>query len=43
MISHLTVTAHLKNIYNKLGMSSRAEAAAYAVNQGWITIEKTSK
>jgi NarL family two-component system response regulator LiaR len=40
-ISHLTVTAHLKNIYSKLGMSSRAEAAAYAVNQGWITIEQT--
>jgi len=40
MISHLTVQAHLKNIFSKLGMSSRAEAAAYAVNQGWITFEQ---
>jgi DNA-binding NarL/FixJ family response regulator len=40
MISHLTVHAHLKNIYSKLGMSSRAEAAAYAVTQGWITLEQ---
>ena len=40
LISHLTVNAHLKNIYSKLAMSSRAEAAAYAVNQGWITFEQ---
>jgi NarL family two-component system response regulator LiaR len=40
MISPLTVQAHLKNIFSKLGMSSRAEAAAYAVNQGWITFEQ---
>ena len=40
MISHLTVNAHLKNIYSKLGMSSQADAAAYAVNQGWITFEQ---
>ncbi len=39
-ISPQTVQAHLRNIYSKLHMSSRAEAAAYAVCRGWITLEQ---
>jgi len=38
-ISHQTVQAHLKNIYSKLQMNSRTEVAAYAVSQGWFTLE----
>jgi DNA-binding NarL/FixJ family response regulator len=37
-ISPYTVQVHLRNIFHKLGVSSRTEAAAYALNQGWISI-----
>jgi DNA-binding NarL/FixJ family response regulator len=30
-VSHRTVSTHLTNIFNKLGVSSRSAAAAYAV------------
>jgi len=33
-ISRRTVATHVRHIYDKLGVSSRAEAAAWAVRQG---------
>ena len=38
-ISPHTVQAHMRNIYTKLEVGSRAEAVAYALRQGWITLE----
>jgi DNA-binding CsgD family transcriptional regulator len=35
-ISPRTVNFHLDNIYSKLGVSSRTEAAIYALRQGWV-------
>jgi DNA-binding CsgD family transcriptional regulator/N-acetylneuraminic acid mutarotase len=40
-ISTNTVKVHLRNIFAKIGASSRTEAAMYAVNAGWV--EKPSK
>jgi DNA-binding NarL/FixJ family response regulator len=34
-ISPRTVNFHLDNVYSKLGVSSRTEAAIYALRQGW--------
>jgi serine/threonine protein kinase/DNA-binding NarL/FixJ family response regulator len=33
-----TVNFHLDNIYSKLGVNSRTEAAVYALRQGWVQI-----
>jgi DNA-binding NarL/FixJ family response regulator len=38
-ISPHTVQAHMRNIYTKLEVGSRAEAVAYALRQGWITLD----
>jgi DNA-binding NarL/FixJ family response regulator len=38
-ISQYTVQAHMRNIYTKIEVGSRAEAVAYALRQGWITIQ----
>ena len=38
-ISDRTVQAHLSNVFSKLGVESRTEAAMYAVRQGWVTNE----
>jgi serine/threonine protein kinase/DNA-binding CsgD family transcriptional regulator len=35
-VSPRTINFHLDNIYSKLGVSSRTEAAVYALRQGWI-------
>lgn len=35
-ITERTVKAHLTNIYNKLGVDSRAAAVAVAARQGWL-------
>jgi NarL family two-component system response regulator LiaR len=35
-ISPRTVNFHLDNIYSKLGVNSRTEAAIYALRYGWV-------
>jgi DNA-binding CsgD family transcriptional regulator len=35
-VSARTVNFHLDNIYSKLGVSTRTEAAVYALRQGWV-------
>jgi NarL family two-component system response regulator LiaR len=38
-ISPQTVQVHLRNIFGKLGVNSRAEAVACALRHGWVKIE----
>lgn len=38
-ISTQTVQVHLRNIFSKLGVGSRSEAVARAIQTGWITLE----
>jgi len=38
-VSVRTVEAHLTHVYNKLGVSSRTEAAVRATQRGWIELE----
>lgn len=38
-ISAQTVQVHLRNIFGKLGVNSRSEAVACAIQYGWITLE----
>jgi DNA-binding NarL/FixJ family response regulator len=38
-ISERTVQAHMRSIFNKLGVSSRFEAILHGVKKGWFTIE----
>jgi len=38
-ISVRTVQAHLRSIFNKLGVGSRSEAVLYGLKRGWFTLE----
>jgi len=38
-ISPHTVQAHMRNIFTKLEVGSRSEAVAYALRQGWISLD----
>ena len=42
-ISSQTVQVHLRNIFSKLGVSSRSEAVARAIQYGWITLETSDE
>jgi NarL family two-component system response regulator LiaR len=39
VISVRTVQAHLRSIFNKLGVGSRSEAVLYGLKRGWFTLE----
>ena len=39
VLSVPTVKAHLVNIFNKMGVSSRTEAVMQALNQGWVEMD----
>jgi len=38
-ISERTVQAHMRSIFNKLGVGSRSEAILYALKRGWFSLE----
>ena len=38
-ISVRTVQAHLRSVFNKLGVGSRSEAVLYGLKRGWFTLE----
>ncbi|MEO1439761.1 MAG: response regulator transcription factor [Chloroflexota bacterium] len=40
-ISDRTVQGHLKNIYQKLGVTTRTEAVAVALRHGFVTLDET--
>ena len=42
-LSESTVKRHLANIYPKMGVSSRGEAARKALAREWITIEELTE
>ncbi len=42
-LSEATVKRHLANIYSKIGVSSRGEAARKALSKNWITIEDVTE
>src|SRR5215212_5722353 len=42
-LSEATVKRHLANIYPKMGVSSRGEAARKALQENWITIEEITE
>lgn len=39
-LSIRTVQAHLRAIFNKLGVGSRSEAIVYALKRGWLSLEE---
>jgi len=41
-ISERTVQAHMRSIFNKLGVGSRTEAVIQAIREGWFTLEELS-
>jgi NarL family two-component system response regulator LiaR len=38
-ISVCTVQAHMRSIFNKLGVGSRYEAMVYGLNKGWFSLD----
>jgi len=38
-ISERTVQAHMRSIFNKLGVGSRSEAILHSLKRGWFTLE----
>lgn len=42
-ISTGTVQVHLRNIFSKMGVSSRTEAVTSAISQGWISLNETNE
>ena len=42
-LSETTVKRHLSNVYKKLGVSTRAEAARKALSEGWISAWDVSR
>lgn len=42
-LSEATIKRHLANIYNKLGVASRSEAASLALSEGWISSRELSR
>jgi DNA-binding NarL/FixJ family response regulator len=38
-VSDRTVQFHMNSVFNKTGTSSRTEAAAHALQRGWLTLE----
>jgi NarL family two-component system response regulator LiaR len=38
-ISVRTVQAHLRSVFNKLGVGSRSEAVLYGLRRGWFTLD----
>jgi DNA-binding NarL/FixJ family response regulator len=41
-LSIRTVQGHLANIFNKLQVNTRTEAAVYALREGWVTLNDVS-
>lgn len=39
-LSVRTIQAHLRSIFNKLGVGSRSEAIVYALKKGWLSLEE---
>ena len=39
LISVRTVQAHMRSIFNKLGVGSRSETVLYGLKRGWFTLE----
>ena len=41
-ISHRTVQGHLANLFDKLGVNTRTEAALLAVKMGWAALDEVA-
>ena len=39
-LSYRTIEGHMRDIFNKLGVSSRTEAVLSGLKQGWLTLEE---
>jgi DNA-binding NarL/FixJ family response regulator len=38
-----TVQTHWRNIFNKLGVSSRTETIIYALRKGWVSLDPNTE
>ena len=39
-ISERTVQAHIRSIFNKMGVSSRSEAILHGLKKGWFKLDE---